>query len=73
MIIDKNATKLEDSNLVRAIKLKDVDSFIVDTLVINGKDEEIFSKEGFVKMHTFTRDNGMGITRRYAVYDRREL
>lgn len=73
VIIDKNTTKFEDSNIVRAIKLKDVDSFIIDTLAMNDKDEEVFSKEGFTKIYTFTRDDSMGITRRYAVYDRREL
>lgn len=66
--IDKNATKLEDSNIVRAIKLKDVDSFIIDTLAINDKDEEIFLKEGFVRTSTFCRYDSMGITREYAEY-----
>lgn len=73
MHIDKNATKLEDVNIVRAIALKDIDSFIINTLAMNDEDEKSLLKEGFVKIHTFKRDDGTGITREYAVYDRRKL
>lgn len=73
MYIDKNATKLEDIDVVKAIALKDVDSFIIDTLAVESKDEELLSEEGFVRIHTFTRDDGTGVTRKYAVYDRRRL
>ena len=65
MHIDKNATKLEDVNTVRAIALKNVDSFIIDTLEMNDKDEEVLLKEGFVKTSTFCKDDGTGITREY--------
>ena len=68
MHIDKNATKLEDVNTVRAIALKNVDSFIIDTLEMNDKDEEVLLKEGFVKTSTFCKDDGTGITREYAEY-----
>ena len=68
MHIDKNATKLEDVNTVRAIALKNVDSFIIDTLEMNDKDEEALLKEGFVKTSTFCRDDGTGIIREYAEY-----
>ena len=68
MHIDKNATKLEDVNVVKAIALKDVDSFIIDTLVMSNKDEEVLLKEGFVKTSTFCKDDGTGITREYAEY-----
>lgn len=69
--IDKNATKLEDANIVRAIALKDVDSFIIDILAVNNKEEEVFYKEGFIRTATFCRDDGTGITREYAEYVRR--
>ena len=68
VIIDKNTTKLEDSNIFRAIKLKDVDSFIIDTLAMNDEDEKSLLKEGFVKTSTFCKDDGTGITREYAEY-----
>lgn len=68
MHIDKNATKLEDVNVVKAIALKDVDSFIIDTLAMSNKDEEVLLKEGFVKTSTFCKDDGTGITREYAEY-----
>lgn len=71
--IDKNATKPEDVNVVKAIALKNVDSFIIDTLAVENKYEELLSEEGFVKIFTFKRDDGTGITREYAVYDRRRL
>ena len=70
--IDKDTTRFEDSNIVRAIKLKDVDSFIIDTSVIGDGDEEVFYKEGFVRTSTFCRDDGIRVTREYAVYDRRK-
>lgn len=73
MRIDKNATKLEDVNVVKAIALKDVGSFIIDTSAMSNKDEEVLSEEGFVKIDTFTRDDGTGVTRKYAVYKRRIL
>ena len=66
--IDKDATKSEDVNMVTAIALRDVDSFIIDTLVMNDKDEEALLKEGFVKTSTFCRDDGTGIIREYAEY-----
>jgi hypothetical protein len=68
MHIDKNATKLEDINMVRAIALKDVDSFIIDTLAMNNEDEVAVLKEGFVKTSTFCKDDGTGIIREYAEY-----
>jgi len=68
MHIDKNATKLEDVNVVKAIALKDVDSFIIDTLVMSNKDEEVLLKEGFVKTSTFRKDDGTGFVREYAEY-----
>ena len=57
-----------DSNIVRAIALKDVDSFIIDTLAVGNKEEEVFLKEGFVKTSTFCKDDGTGIIREYAEY-----
>ena len=66
--IDKNATKLEDVNVVEAIALKDVDSFIIDTSVMSNKDEEVLSKEGFVKTSTFCKEDGTGVVREYAEY-----
>lgn len=71
--IDKNATKPEDVNMVKAISLKDVDSFIIDTLAIRNGDEEIFYKEGFVRTATFCKDDNTGITREYAEYKKRRL
>ena len=68
MHIDKNATKPEDVDIVRGVALKNVDSFIIDTLAMNDKDEETLLKEGFVKTATFCRDDGTGIIREYAEY-----
>lgn len=68
MHIDKNATKPEDVDIVRGIALKDVDSFIIDTLAMNDEDEISLLKEGFVKTSTFCKDDGTGITREYAEY-----
>ena len=68
MIIDKNTTKLEDVNVVKAIALKDVDCFIIDTLAMSDKNEEELLKEGFVRTSTFCKDDGTGITREYAEY-----
>ena len=68
MHIDKNATKPEDVDIVRGVALKNVDSFIIDTLAMNDKDEEALLKEGFVKTSTFCRDDGTGIIREYAEY-----
>lgn len=65
--ISKDATKFEDANVVRAIKLKDVDSFIVDISAINDRDEGILYKEGFIRKCTFCRYD-----REYAEYVRRE-
>ena len=50
---DKNTTKLEGANIIRAIALKDVDSFIIDISAINDKDETILYKEGFIRKCTF--------------------
>lgn len=68
MHIDKNATKPEDVDIVRGVALKDVDSFIIDTLAMNDEDEKSLLKEGFVKTSTFCKDDGTGITREYAEY-----
>lgn len=70
--IDENATKPEDINMVRAISLKDVNSFIIDTLAIRDGDEEIFYKEGFVRTATLCKDDNTGITREYAEYMRED-
>lgn len=66
--IDKNATNFEDVNMVRAIALKDIDSFIINTLAMNDEDEKLLLKEGFVRASTFCKDDGTGITREYAEY-----
>lgn len=68
MHIDKNATKPEDVNVVKAIALKDVDSFIIDTLAMNNEYEEVLLKEGFVRTSMFCKDDGTGIIREYAEY-----
>ena len=68
MHIDKNATKPEDVDIVRGVALKDVDSFIIDTLAMNDEDEKSLLKEGFVRTSTFYKDDGTGIAREYAKY-----